>query len=67
MMATLVDTPPVGPEWVYEEKYDGYRLLAYKEGDRVTLLSRNSNDKTAAFASVRSMISVMAALTVSWP
>ena len=30
----------------------GYRILAYKEGPRVTLLSRNDKEKTAAFANV---------------
>jgi len=31
MLATLVDAPFHRPGWVYEEKYDGYRILAYKE------------------------------------
>jgi len=52
MLATLVDAPFHAPGWVYEEKYDGYRILAYKEGARVTLLSRNAKDKTDAFADV---------------
>lgn len=52
MLATLVRKPFNKPGWIYEEKYDGYRILAYKEGDRVTLLSRNGNDRTATYASV---------------
>lgn len=52
MLATLVGQPFHKPGWVYEEKYDGYRILAYKEGAKVTLLSRNGNDRTATFASV---------------
>jgi bifunctional non-homologous end joining protein LigD len=52
MLATLVRKPFHQPGWIYEEKYDGYRILAYKEGDRVTLLSRNGNDRTATYASV---------------
>jgi bifunctional non-homologous end joining protein LigD len=52
MLATLVKHPFDKPGWVYEEKYDGYRILAYKEGDRVTLLSRNHNDRTATFSGV---------------
>jgi ATP-dependent DNA ligase len=27
--------------WVYEEKVDGYRVLAHKDGDRVRLVSRS--------------------------
>ena len=52
MLATLVRKPFHTPGWIYEEKYDGYRILAYKEGDRVTLISRNGNDRTATYASV---------------
>src|SRR5579883_897870 len=52
MLATLVRKPFHTPGWVYEEKYDGYRILAYKEGERVTLLSRNGNDRTATYPSV---------------
>src|SRR6202040_810452 len=51
MLATLVRKPFHKPGWIYEEKYDGYRILAYKEGDHVTLLSRNGNDRTATYAS----------------
>ena len=56
MLATLVPEPFDAPGWVYEEKYDGYRILAYKEGDRVTLLSRNGNDRTAAFAAAAAAV-----------
>jgi bifunctional non-homologous end joining protein LigD len=52
MLATLVRVPFHRPGWVYEEKYDGYRIVAYKEGDRVTLLSRNAKDRTATFSVV---------------
>src|SRR6266849_992178 len=56
MLATLVDKPVNLPGWVYEEKYDGYRLLAYKEGHRVTLLSRNAKDRTSSFAEVAAAV-----------
>jgi len=52
MLATLVDEPFHRPGWIYEEKYDGYCILAYKEGDRVTLLSRNGKDRTATFPEI---------------
>ena len=39
MLATLVDAPFHRSGWVYEEKYDGFRFLAYKEGRGVTSTS----------------------------
>lgn len=52
MLATLVDDPFHRKGWVYEEKYDGYRILAYKEGNAVTLYSRNAKDRTGTFSEV---------------
>jgi len=52
MLATLVPRPFHKEGWVYEEKYDGYRILAYKEGRKVTLLSRNAKDRTESFSEV---------------
>jgi bifunctional non-homologous end joining protein LigD len=57
MLATLVPEPFHHPGWVYEEKYDGYRILAYKEGSRVTLLSRNAKDRTESFSAIAHAIS----------
>jgi bifunctional non-homologous end joining protein LigD len=57
MLAFLVPEPLHRPGWVFEEKYDGYRILAYKEGAKVTLLSRNDLDRTATFASVAAAVS----------
>jgi bifunctional non-homologous end joining protein LigD len=41
MAATLTQERFVGPEWLFERKFDGIRLLAYKNGDTVELFSRN--------------------------
>jgi len=41
MAATLTDERFSGPEWLFERKFDGIRLLAYKRGARVELYSRN--------------------------
>jgi bifunctional non-homologous end joining protein LigD len=46
-LATLVDGPPDhGDEWIYEIKFDGYRMLARAERGKVRLLTRNDNDWT---------------------
>jgi ATP-dependent DNA ligase len=41
MAATLTEERFSGPEWLFERKFDGIRLLAYKRGARVELYSRN--------------------------
>jgi bifunctional non-homologous end joining protein LigD len=64
MLATLVAKPFDKPGWVYEEKYDGYRILAYKEGTKVTLLSRNAKDRTAMFSNVAAAVNRLSARTL---
>jgi bifunctional non-homologous end joining protein LigD len=64
MLATLVHEPFDRPGWVFEEKYDGYRILAYKEGSRVTLLSRNLKDRTGSFANIAEAIKKLAPRTL---
>lgn len=41
MAATLTEERELGPGWVYERKFDGIRLIAYKRGKSVELYSRN--------------------------
>src|SRR5436189_2169989 len=41
MLATLTDGPFDDPNWVFEDKYDGFRMVAKIEGGKVTLYSRN--------------------------
>jgi bifunctional non-homologous end joining protein LigD len=52
MLATLIEKPFDLPGWIYEEKYDGVRILAYKEGQRVSLLTRSGIDRTERYADV---------------
>ncbi len=52
MLATLVTKAFHRAGWVSEEKYDGYRILAYKEGAKVTLLSRNAKDLSRSFPEI---------------
>jgi len=41
MAATLTQERFSGPDWLFERKFDGIRLLAYKRGTSVELFSRN--------------------------
>ncbi|SDI26907.1 DNA ligase D [Desulfosporosinus hippei] len=51
-LAQIVHTPPKGEDWLYELKYDGYRILAYIEGNSVRLITRNGHDYTKRFQDV---------------
>ncbi|HTK02015.1 MAG TPA: non-homologous end-joining DNA ligase, partial [Bordetella sp.] len=47
-LATLVDgVPPNAADWIYEVKFDGYRILARMDDDGVRLYTRNGNDWSA--------------------
>ena len=61
MLATSAKKLPVGKEWTYEVKWDGYRTLALKEGSRVTLLSRNLKNATAQYPTVARSVAQLGA------
>ena len=53
-LATLVDAPPHdAADWVFEVKFDGYRMLARIEDGKVRLVTRNDNDWTDKLAALR--------------
>ncbi|MGE0702443.1 MAG: non-homologous end-joining DNA ligase [Vicinamibacterales bacterium] len=61
MLATSDSKLPVGPDWTYEVKWDGYRTSAIKDGGRVVLLSRNLKDATRQYPSIaRSVQGILA-------
>jgi ATP-dependent DNA ligase len=41
MAATLTQDRFTGPDWIFERKFDGIRLIAFKRGSEVQLFSRN--------------------------
>jgi bifunctional non-homologous end joining protein LigD len=53
MLATLVDKPFDEEGWLYEVKWDGYRCLAFVQGDDVELRSRNDKSFNEKFYPVR--------------
>jgi len=65
MLATLVDEPFSRANWVFEEKYDGVRILAYKEGEEVSLISRNGIDRTERYAEIAGALQKLDAQTLA--
>lgn len=51
-LATLVDEPPEGDDWLHEIKYDGYRILGAVAGERVAIRTRTGLDWTDRFPSL---------------
>jgi bifunctional non-homologous end joining protein LigD len=53
-LATLVDAPPPdAQQWLFEVKFDGYRILARCDGERINLITRNGNDWTEKLPKLR--------------
>jgi hypothetical protein len=48
----LADRPPSGPGWLHEIKFDDYRVIARKDGDRVRLWARTTSDYSKAFTRI---------------
>lgn len=59
-LAKTVDDIPHGDDWLYEIKYDGYRIAAYVEDNKVRLLTRNGKDFTRHFKDIASSLKQLA-------
>jgi bifunctional non-homologous end joining protein LigD len=46
-LATLMGTPPSEGDWLYEIKFDGYRIVTRIDGKKIQLITRNGHDWTA--------------------
>ena len=60
MAATLTDQRFNGPEWTFERKLDGIRMLAFKHGSKVRLLSRNQLPLDGSYPAVARAIGNLA-------
>lgn len=52
MEALSVDEVPLGPQWQYEPKWDGFRCLLFRDGARVTLQSKSGRPLTRYFPEI---------------
>ncbi len=60
-LAKLVNKVPDGDDWLYELKYDGFRIMAFVEGNSARLITRNGNDYINRFHNVASSLIDLAA------
>jgi bifunctional non-homologous end joining protein LigD len=52
MLLTSANEIPVGNEWIYEVKYDGFRCILFWDEKSPTFVSRNGNDLTHLFPEI---------------
>jgi bifunctional non-homologous end joining protein LigD len=63
MLATSVEKPFDGDDWLFEIKWDGYRSVAFIHNGKLRLVSRNQNDLTALYPELRDLPSHLRAKT----
>jgi bifunctional non-homologous end joining protein LigD len=55
MLASVIEKPFDGPDWLFEIKWDGYRAVAFIDDGGVRLVSRNQNDLTPRYPELREL------------
>jgi ATP-dependent DNA ligase len=56
MEARLVDSLPIGDGWTFEPKWDGFRCIAYRDGETVALISKSGKPLERYFPEVAAML-----------
>jgi len=59
MLATLTEDRFSDPDWIYEPKLDGVRIVVYRKGSRVRLMSRNKKERSAAYPEIAEAFGAM--------
>ena len=59
MAATLTRERFTGPDWIFERKLDGIRLLAFKDAQGVRLLTRNRLVRNASYPALAAAIAAL--------
>ncbi|WP_342643421.1 hypothetical protein [Rhodoligotrophos ferricapiens] len=62
-LPTLVPRPPQGEQWQHEIKWDGYRLICFKDGSSIRLQTRNGFDWTEHFPGIAQAVRSLKAKT----
>ncbi|HEY0822005.1 MAG TPA: DNA ligase D [Rhizobacter sp.] len=62
-LATLVDDIPPGDDWLYEIKFDGYRIVTRIDGDDVRCFTRNGHDWSHRMPT---LVKAIRALDIGW-
>jgi len=55
MLATSIQKPFDGPDWLFEIKWDGYRAVSFIQKGKLRLVSRNQNDLTSQYSELHEL------------
>ncbi len=55
-LATLAERPPSGPDWCFEIKYDGVRVIAVRDGEDIRLVGRSGEEITKRYPEIASAL-----------
>jgi bifunctional non-homologous end joining protein LigD len=55
MLATLLDRPFSGPDWLFELKYDGVRAVVTRTGNKLSVQGRSGRDETARYPELQEL------------
>ncbi|HVE23067.1 MAG TPA: DNA ligase D [Acidocella sp.] len=58
-LATLVEAPPAGKDWLFEIKYDGYRALIAADGEAVRIYTRSGLDWTDRYPAIAAAVAAL--------
>jgi bifunctional non-homologous end joining protein LigD len=61
MLAAIAEEPFDDPNWLFEIKWDGYRVVAFIENGSVRLVSRNQNDLGPRYPELRALPKLVSA------
>lgn len=61
MEALLVEEIPEGPDWQYEPKWDGFRCLIFRDGNKITLQSKGGQPLTRYFPEMAAAVAKLPA------
>ncbi len=64
MLPALVDQVPAGADWIHELKWDGYRIIARKEGQGVRLWSHTGRDWRDVFTGIALAVAALPATSL---
>ena len=59
-LPTRAPSPPAGPDWLHEIKHDGFRMIVWRDGERVRVISCHGRDWGDRFPGIVAAVEALA-------